>query len=140
MNRLRTRQGLPLPAHAEQDRPMTEISRVLHEPSLRRRVLQIADITAKSWGLDSQTASAQQTAACTEKVPEQGCMAYQKSALKFVMLKQQGVPERRFPDTRCGVALAALEARVLGKAGNQSRRERGDRSRFASFAQIGWAI
>jgi sulfonate transport system substrate-binding protein len=63
--------------------------------SLRRRLLQILGLTAASWGLPRHVVSAQ-----TLKAPEQLRIGYQKSAVNLVILKQQGVLEKRFPATK----------------------------------------
>lgn len=69
-----------------------------HSPSfLRRRLLQILSLTAINWGLINRTAQAQTSAS---KAPEQLRIGYQKSAVNLVILKQQGVLEKRFPATR----------------------------------------
>lgn len=69
-----------------------------HQPSLlRRRLLQIIGLTAASWGLVPRAVLAQAGAA---KDPEQLRIGYQKSAVNLVILKQQGVLEKRFPNTR----------------------------------------
>lgn len=65
--------------------------------SLRRRLLQILGLTAISWGLVDRAAQAQSAAV---KAPEQLRIGYQKSAVNLVVLKQQGVLEKRFPNTR----------------------------------------
>ncbi len=61
---------------------------------LRRRFLQIAGTTAALWGLGLKSAGAQQGA------PQQLRIGYQKAAVNLVILKQQGVLEKRFPNTR----------------------------------------
>lgn len=67
---------------------------------LRRRFLQIAGTTAAAWwGLGAGSALAQ-TSPKSEKAPEQLRIGYQKSAVNLVILKQQGVLEKRFPNTR----------------------------------------
>jgi sulfonate transport system substrate-binding protein len=66
---------------------------------LRRRFLQIAGTTAALWGLGLPEAKAQQTGTAA-KAPEQLRIGYQKSAVNLVILKQQGVLEKRFPNTR----------------------------------------
>lgn len=64
---------------------------------LRRRLLQILSLTAISWGLANRAAQAQTALA---KVPEQLRIGYQKAAVNLVILKQQGVLEKRFPATQ----------------------------------------
>jgi len=68
--------------------------------SLRRRFLKIASTTAALWGLGIQAARSQQPSAATEKAPEQLRIGYQKSAVNLVILKQLGVLEKRFPNTK----------------------------------------
>lgn len=65
--------------------------------SLRRRLLQIIGLTAVNWGLASPAARAQTGGA---KAPELLRIGYQKSAVNLVILKQQGVLEKRFPNTK----------------------------------------
>ncbi|MFN4349963.1 MAG: sulfonate ABC transporter substrate-binding protein [Hylemonella sp.] len=65
--------------------------------SLRRRLLQIVGLTALNWGLAGQFAGAQTVRA---KEPELLRIGYQKSAVNLVILKQQGVLEKRFPNTK----------------------------------------
>lgn len=65
--------------------------------SLRRRLLQIVGLTALNWGLAGQIASAQTLKA---RDPELLRIGYQKSAVNLVILKQQGVLEKRFPNTK----------------------------------------
>lgn len=65
--------------------------------SLRRRLLQIVGLTAINWGLAGQFAGAQTARA---KEPELLRIGYQKSAVNLVILKQQGVLEKRFPNTK----------------------------------------
>jgi sulfonate transport system substrate-binding protein len=67
---------------------------------LRRRFLQIFATTASLWGLGLQGAKAQPAAAKAEKAPEQLRIGYQKSAVNLVILKQKGVLEKRFPNTK----------------------------------------
>lgn len=64
---------------------------------LRRRLLQILSLTAINWGLINRVAQAQTP---VTKAPEQLRIGYQKSAVNLVILKQQGVLEKRFPTTR----------------------------------------
>jgi sulfonate transport system substrate-binding protein len=64
---------------------------------LRRRLLQIIGLTALNWGLIGHGARAQNANA---KEPELLRIGYQKSAVNLVILKQQGVLEKRFPNTK----------------------------------------
>ena len=63
----------------------------------RRRALQLLGVTAFHWALASRYAYAQSS---TGPGPEQLRIGYQKSAVNLVILKQQGVLEKRFPGTR----------------------------------------
>ena len=63
----------------------------------RRRALQLLGVTAFDWALASRYAKAQSPAV---PGPEQLRIGYQKSAVNLVILKQQGVLEKRFPGTR----------------------------------------
>ncbi len=63
----------------------------------RRRALQLLGVTAFHWALASRYAHAQSSAV---PGPEQLRIGYQKSAVNLVILKQQGVLEKRFPGTR----------------------------------------
>lgn len=68
---------------------------------LRRRFIRIAATTASIWGLGlglGLPAAAQDKA--TEKAPEQLRIGYQKSAVNLVIIKQQGILEKRFPNTK----------------------------------------
>ncbi|MBC7728908.1 MAG: ABC transporter substrate-binding protein, partial [Microbacteriaceae bacterium] len=73
---------------------------------LRRRLLAIACTTAAWWGLGVGRAGAQPAPAKAEKDAsalqplQQLRIGYQKSAVNLVILKQQGVLEKRFPATR----------------------------------------
>lgn len=67
--------------------------------NLRRRFLQIAGTTAALWGLGLKAAKAQQNAPQPPQ-PPQLRIGYQKAAVNLVILKQQGVLEKRFPNTR----------------------------------------
>lgn len=68
----------------------------------RRRALQLLAVTAFSWSLANRYARAAQSAqpARPEQGPEQLRIGYQKSAVNLVILKQQGVLEKRFPGTK----------------------------------------
>jgi len=65
--------------------------------SERRRALHLLGVTAFSWALAGRYAHAQSAAV---QGPEQLRIGYQKSAVNLVILKQQGVLEKRFPGTR----------------------------------------
>ena len=70
---------------------------------LRRRFLAIAGTTAAWWGLGIDRVHAQPAPAKAEKAAEplqQLRIGYQKSAVNLVVLKQQGVLEKRFPGAR----------------------------------------
>jgi sulfonate transport system substrate-binding protein len=64
---------------------------------LRRRLLQVLGLTAASWGLMPGWARAQSAG---DKAPEVLRIGYQKSAVNLVILKQQGVLEKRFPNSK----------------------------------------
>ena len=63
----------------------------------RRHALQLLGVTAFHWALASRYAHAQSS---NGPGPEQLRIGYQKSAVNLVILKQQGVLEKRFPGTR----------------------------------------
>jgi sulfonate transport system substrate-binding protein len=70
-------------------------------PAQRRRALQLLGTTAFSWSLSSlfaQDAKAQ--SAPVVAAPEVLRIGYQKAAVNLVILKQQGVLEKRFPNTK----------------------------------------
>jgi len=70
---------------------------------LRRRFLAIASITTAWWGLGIRRAYAQPAPASADKDAEplqQLRIGYQKSAVNLVILKQQGVLEKRFPGAK----------------------------------------
>lgn len=71
-------------------------------PGPRREFLRLLAVTAGIWGVSgpitSRTAWAQGAAAGT--APELLRIGYQKSAVNLVILKQQGVLEKRFPQTK----------------------------------------
>ena len=70
---------------------------------LRRRFLALAGTTAALLGLGVKHVSAQAAPASAEKDAEplqQLRIGYQKSAVNLVILKQQGVLEKRFPGTK----------------------------------------
>jgi sulfonate transport system substrate-binding protein len=66
----------------------------------RRQCLRLLSVSAAAWGLTGpvslRLANAQQSA----KEPEQLRIGYQKSAVNLVILKQQGVLEKRFKNTK----------------------------------------
>lgn len=67
---------------------------------LRRQLLKIAGTTAALWGLGASRASAQSAPASAPRDAQplqQLRIGYQKSAVNLVILKQQGVLEKRFP-------------------------------------------
>ena len=64
----------------------------------RRRALQLLGVTAFSWSLAGRYARAQGTPVA--QGPGQLRIGYQKSAVNLVILKQQGVLEKRFPSTK----------------------------------------
>jgi sulfonate transport system substrate-binding protein len=75
----------------------------LNPLQLRRRFLRILSATAALWGLGLRSAGAQPLAANAEKPTlalPQLRIGYQKSAINLVILKQQGILEKRFPNTR----------------------------------------
>ena len=77
--------------------------RKLSTPQLRRRFLAVAGTSAVLCGLGVQQANAQPTLAGAEKDVEplpQLRIGYQKSAVNLVILKQQGVLEKRFLGTK----------------------------------------
>lgn len=65
---------------------------------VRRQALQLLGTTAFSWSLAGQYARAETPAAVAG--PEQLRIGYQKSAVNLVILKQQGVLEKRFAGTK----------------------------------------
>lgn len=71
-------------------------------PTTRRELLRLLAVTASVWGLSgpitSRNAWAQSSTA--GKAPELLRIGYQKSAVNLVILKQQGVLEKRFPHTK----------------------------------------
>ena len=70
--------------------------------STRRQLLRLLAVTAATWGLagpiTASSASAQ--AAPAGKAPALLRIGYQKSAVNLVILKQQAVLEKRFPQTK----------------------------------------
>ena len=67
----------------------------------RRGLLRLLALSASSWGLTAPLINpAFAQAASTGKAPELLRIGYQKSAVNLVILKQQGVLEKRFPQTK----------------------------------------
>lgn len=68
----------------------------------RRQWLRLLAQSAAAWGLSGPIAlpSAWAQTASAGKAPEQLRIGYQKSAVNLVILKQQGVLEKRFPQTK----------------------------------------
>ena len=68
----------------------------------RRHLLGLLAVTASGWGLGGIIGASPAWAqgGKNEKAPEQIRIGYQKSAVNLVILKQQGVLEKRFPNTR----------------------------------------
>jgi ABC-type nitrate/sulfonate/bicarbonate transport system substrate-binding protein len=71
-------------------------------PGPRRELLRLLATTAGVWGLSGPITprSAWAQAAPAGKAPELLRIGYQKSAVNLVILKQQGVLEKRFPQTK----------------------------------------
>ena len=67
---------------------------------LRRRFLAIVGTSAAVWGLGLGRASAQPASSSAARPLPQLRIGYQKSAVNLVILKQQGVLEKRFPNTK----------------------------------------
>lgn len=72
---------------------------------LRRRFLKIATTTAGLWGIGIHAAGAQQQPLARSETASQQPLqelriGYQKSAVNLVILKQQGVLEKRFPGAK----------------------------------------
>jgi ABC-type nitrate/sulfonate/bicarbonate transport system substrate-binding protein len=72
--------------------------RAHHEPSISSCAAPAADPGPDSHQLGQPTAA--QAQAALAKAPEQLRIGYQKSAVNLVILKQQSVLEKRFPNTR----------------------------------------
>ena len=69
--------------------------------SRRRHLLRVLAVTAGAWSLTSPiTGGAAWAQSGTDKAPELLRIGYQKSAVNLVILKQQGVLEKRFPTTK----------------------------------------
>ena len=75
------------------------MSHFKHLP-VRRSFLKIASITAALWSLGLSASQAQTSTGNAEKPLTQLRIGYQKSAVNLVILKQQGVLEKRFPGTK----------------------------------------
>jgi len=71
-------------------------------PGPRREFLRFLAITAGVWGLSGPitSRSAWAQGSSSGKAPELLRIGYQKSAVNLVILKQQGVLEKRFPQTK----------------------------------------
>lgn len=70
--------------------------------STRRQLLRLLAVTAATWGLAGPitASSAWAQTAATGKAPALLRIGYQKSAVNLVILKQQAVLEKRFPQTK----------------------------------------
>lgn len=66
----------------------------------RRQCLRIMSVSAAAWGLTGPVSLPIAHAQAVGKEPEQLRIGYQKSAVNLVILKQQGVLEKRFPNTK----------------------------------------
>ena len=73
----------------------------------RRQLLKVLAISAGAWGLTAPFAitpvlaqTKNQSKTLSQKAPELLRIGYQKSAVNLVILKQQGVLEKRFPNTK----------------------------------------
>jgi len=75
------------------------MSHFKHLP-VRRSFFKIASITAALWSLGLSASQAQMSTGNAEKPLTQLRIGYQKSAVNLVILKQQGVLEKRFPGTK----------------------------------------
>jgi sulfonate transport system substrate-binding protein len=71
-------------------------------PGTRRQLLRLLAVTAGVWGLSGPIASSSVWAQSSpaSKAPTLLRIGYQKSAVNLVILKQQGVLEKRFPQTK----------------------------------------
>jgi sulfonate transport system substrate-binding protein len=76
----------------------------LTQASNRRELLRLLALSAGAWGLTAPFAAPSALAQTKDKAPakslEQLRIGYQKSAVNLVILKQQGVLEKRFPNTK----------------------------------------
>lgn len=68
--------------------------------SSRRHCLRILSVSAAAWGLTGPVSLPLAHAQTVGKEPEQLRIGYQKSAVNLVILKQQGVLEKRFSSTK----------------------------------------
>jgi sulfonate transport system substrate-binding protein len=66
----------------------------------RRSLLQVLATTAGTWGLAGPLAAPAWAQSASAKAPELLRIGYQKSAVNLVILKQQAVLEKRFPNTK----------------------------------------
>lgn len=66
----------------------------------RRHCLRLLAVSAAAWGLTGPVSLPLANAQTGGKVPELLRIGYQKSAVNLVILKQQGVLEKRFPNTK----------------------------------------
>jgi len=72
-----------------------------HNPEVsRRQHLRVLALSAAAWGLGGPISLPLAQAQTGGKAPEFLRIGYQKSAVNLVVLKQQGVLEKRFPGTR----------------------------------------
>jgi sulfonate transport system substrate-binding protein len=74
-----------------------------NSPIDRRRLLQMLAVTACIWDVTAPIAlpvASAQTTATSSKPLEVLRIGYQKSAVNLVILKQQGILEKRFPNTK----------------------------------------
>lgn len=80
--------------------------KALTQANNRRELLRMLALSAGAWGLTapfttpSAFAQTKATASASAKPLEQLRIGYQKSAVNLVVLKQQGVLEKRFPTTK----------------------------------------
>lgn len=80
---------------------MTHLTSASTQGLDRRRWLQLLAVSSAAWGLSAPIALPHaQAQGLAAKAPEQIRIGYQKSAVNLVILKQQGVLEKRFPGTR----------------------------------------
>jgi len=73
---------------------------VARHPAQRRNLLRLLALSANAWGLWALAPRASAQTPARGKAPELLRIGYQKSAANLVILKQQGVLEKRFPQTR----------------------------------------
>ena len=76
----------------------------LTQASNRRELLRLLALSAAAWGLTAPFVAPSALAQAKDKLAakplEQLRIGYQKSAVNLVILKQQGVLEKRFPNTK----------------------------------------